>query len=107
MARNAALDEMRTELERRRRRHLGLCIEAGKAEAEYRYRRALKIKEERIAGTAASMCEYLADADPEIYELHKVRLNLAGRERAVYEACKDLRQIIGAEQTNTVNERDV
>ncbi len=107
MARNTVLDEMRAELERRRRRHLGLCIEAGKAEAEYRYRRALKIKDLRTEGHAATVCEYLADADAEIYELHKTRLNLAGRERAVYEACKDLRQLIGAEQTNTVNERDV
>ena len=107
MARNSMLDDMRAELVRRRRRHLALCVEAGKAEAAYRHARALKIKEERIAGNPASMCEYLADADEEIYRLHRERLNLAGRERAVYEACKDLRQLIGAEQTNTVNERDV
>jgi hypothetical protein len=107
MARNTTLDEMRAELVRRRRRHAALCVEAGKAEAEYRHRRAVKIRDERMAGSPATMCEYLADADPEIYELHKIRLNLAGRERAVYEACKDLRQLIGSEQTQTVNERDV
>ena len=107
MARNPNLDEMRQELVRRRRRHLALCIEAGDAEAEYRHRRAIKIKEFRIEGHAATMCETLADADPEVYELHKIRLRLAGRERAVYEACKDLRQLIGAEQTQAVNERDV
>jgi|SRR3954468_16885418 hypothetical protein len=107
MARNATLDEMRTELARRRKRHLELCIEAGEAEAAYRYRRATKIRDERLAGSPATMCEYLADADPEIYELHRKRLRLAGRERAVYEACKDLRQLIGAEQTQAVNERDV
>jgi len=107
MARNSLLDEMRTELVRRRARHLALCLAAGKAEADYRHARAVKIRDERAAGTAAGMCEYLADADDEIYELHKARLALAGRERAVYEACKDLRQLIAGEQTQTVNERDV
>lgn len=107
MARDPVLDEMRAELERRRKRHLALTIEAGKAEAEYRHRHALKVKEFRIAGHPATLCETFADADAEIYELHKRRLHLAGRERVIYEACKDLRQLIGAEQTQAVNERDV
>lgn len=107
MARSSLLDEMRAELTRRRRRHLALALAAGDAEADYRRARALKVKEFRIEGHAATMCEYYADADQEVYELHKTRLRLAGRERAIYEACKDLRQLIGAEQTQAVNERDV
>jgi hypothetical protein len=107
MARSTTLDEMKIELVRRRKRHLALCLAAGKAEAAYRHGRAVKIKDLRTEGHAATMCEYLADADPEIYDLHKARLALAGRERAIYEACKDLRQLIASEQTQTVNERDV
>lgn len=107
MARSPLLDEMRAELIRRRRRHHDLCLAAGEAEAAYRHQRAIKIKEFRTEGHAATMCETYADADPEIYELHRERLRLAGRERSVYEACKDLRQLIGGEQTQTVNERDV
>ena len=107
MARNSLLDDMRAELVRRRRRHAALCLAAGKAEADYRHGRAVKIKGLRAEGHPATMCEYLADADPEIYDLHKARLSLAGRERAVYEACKDLRQLISGEQTQAVNDRDV
>jgi hypothetical protein len=107
MPRNSLLDDMRAELVRRRRRHAALCLAAGKAEADYRHARAVKIRDERVAGSPATMCEYLADADPKIYELHKARLSLAGRERAVYEACKDLRALISGEQTQAVNDRDV
>jgi hypothetical protein len=56
MARNATLDEMRTELARRRKRHLELCIEAGEAEAAYRYRRATKIRDERQFTRRAKTC---------------------------------------------------
>jgi hypothetical protein len=107
MARNPTLDEMREELGRRRRRHQSVALAAGEAEAEYRHRRALKIKEERAAGHPATLCEYHADADPEIYALHKVRLRLAARERVLFEACRDLREGLGIEQTQTVNERTV
>jgi len=105
MARNPNLDEMRAELERRRHRHQIVALAAADAEAAYRWQRALKIKEARADGTAATMCEYLADADPEIYKLHRERLRIAGRERVLYEACKDLREALGIEQTQTVNER--
>lgn len=106
MARNPVLDEMREELAQWRRQHRRVALGAADAEAAYRHRRAIKIKEERAAGSPASMSEYLADADPEIYELHKMRLRLAGRERVLYEACKDLREAIESERTQTVNERD-
>jgi hypothetical protein len=105
MARNPTLDEMWAELERRRKRHLAVVLEAADAEAVYRQARALKVKEGRAEGHPATMCEYLADADPEIYQLHRARLRLAGRERVIYEACKDLRGALGIEQTQTVNER--
>jgi hypothetical protein len=105
MPRNSTLDEMRAELDRRRRRHQTVALMAADAEAEYRFQRATKIKALRAEGHPATMCEYLADADPEIYELHKARLRVAGRERVIYEACKDLRESGGWEQTQTVNER--
>lgn len=105
MPRNPNLDEMWAELERRRKRHLIVALAAGEAEASYRNARAIKIKGFRAEGHAATMCEYLADADPEVYTLHRDRLRLAGRERVIYEACKDLREGLGIEQTQTVNER--
>ena len=65
MPRNSTLDEMRAELDRRRRRHQTVALMAADAEAEYRFQRATKIKALRAEGHPATMCEYLADADPE------------------------------------------
>jgi hypothetical protein len=97
---------MKAELERRRERHHVLALGAAEAEAEYRYRHALKVKDFRTEGHPAGLCETYADADAEVYELHKTRLRLAARERAIYEACKDLRELIKGEITQTVNDRD-
>lgn len=106
--RSPALDQLGEELAISVRHYRKMAHEAAESEARYKHARALKIVELRkVDGLAVSMCEYQADADPEMWELHRQRLNAAAEASALKIHCEELRERLGAERTQTVEERGV
>jgi hypothetical protein len=105
MARNPVLDDLSDDLARHVKVYRELMLDAGDAEADYRHARAAAVDRFRREGNAAGMAEYLADADAEIYRLHKARLRAAALERSHFEHLKELHKRLDIEQTQTVNER--